>query len=172
MAEIAGQVKPEGVSLDQMLVALQRANPNAFVGNNINRLRSGQILNVPGPETARAVPSGEARRIVVAQSADFNNYRNRLASQVAGASSSQGEGGQIASALLGAAPSEGDRARAHGPGRARLSAHERQRVDSRARCRRERRSRARRASRGKDFDLGLRRPPNEDQPKSTVGYSG
>jgi pilus assembly protein FimV len=100
LAEIAGQVKPEGVSLDQMLVALQRANPNAFVGNNINRLRSGQILNVPGPETARAVPSGEARRIVVAQSADFNNYRNRLASQVAGAGSSQGEGGQIASGKI------------------------------------------------------------------------
>lgn len=100
LAEIAGQVKPEGVSLDQMLVALQRANPNAFVGNNINRLRSGQILAVPGAEAARAVPSGEARRIVVAQSADFNNYRNRLAGQVAGAGSSQGEGGQLASGKI------------------------------------------------------------------------
>ena len=100
LAEIAGQVKPEGVSLDQMLVALQRANPNAFVGNNINRLRTGQILSVPGAEAARAVPSGEARRIVVAQSADFNNYRNRLASQVAGAGSSQGEGGQLASGKI------------------------------------------------------------------------
>lgn len=99
LAEIAGQVKPEGVSLDQMLVALQRANPNAFVGNNINRLRSGQILDVPGAEAARAMPSGEARRIVVAQSADFNNYRNRLASQVAGGGS-QGEGGQIASGRI------------------------------------------------------------------------
>lgn len=100
LAEIAGQVKPEGVSLDQMLVALQRANPNAFVGDNINRLRSGQILTVPGAEAARAVPSGEARRIVVAQSADFNNYRNRLAGQVAGAGSGQGEGGQLASGKI------------------------------------------------------------------------
>ncbi|MDB5760046.1 MAG: fimV [Burkholderia sp.] len=100
LAEIAGQVKPEGVSLDQMLVAMQRANPNAFVGNNINRLRSGQILAVPAADAARAVPSGEARRIVVAQSADFNNYRNRLAGQVAGAGSSQGEGGQLASGKI------------------------------------------------------------------------
>jgi pilus assembly protein FimV len=100
LAEIAGQVKPEGVSLDQMLVALQRANPNAFVGNNINRLRTGQILTVPGAEAARAVPSGEARRIVVAQSADFNNYRERLAGQVSGSGSSQGEGGQLASGKI------------------------------------------------------------------------
>lgn len=100
LAEIAGQVKPEGVSLDQMLVALQRANPNAFVGNNINRLRSGQILAVPAADAARAVPSGEARRIVVAQSADFNNYRTRLAGQVAGAGTSQGEGGQLASGKI------------------------------------------------------------------------
>ncbi|RYE98296.1 MAG: pilus assembly protein FimV, partial [Oxalobacteraceae bacterium] len=100
LAEIAGQVKPEGVSLDQMLVALQRANPNAFIGENINRLRSGQILTVPGAEAARAVPNGEARRIVVAQSADFNNYRNRLASQVAGSSTGQGEGGQLASGRI------------------------------------------------------------------------
>ncbi|HEX8884133.1 MAG TPA: FimV/HubP family polar landmark protein [Noviherbaspirillum sp.] len=97
LAAIAGQVKPEGVSLDQMLVALQRANPNAFVGNNINRLRTGQILSVPSAETARSVSNGEARRIVVAQSADFNNYRNRLASQVAGSATGQGEGGQLAS---------------------------------------------------------------------------
>ncbi|MFS0754702.1 FimV/HubP family polar landmark protein [Noviherbaspirillum sp. 1P10PC] len=97
LAAIAGQVKPEGVSLDQMLVALQRANPNAFVGNNINRLRTGQILSVPNAEAARSVSNGEARRIVVAQSADFNNYRNRLASQVAGSATGQGEGGQLAS---------------------------------------------------------------------------
>ena len=97
LAAIAGQVKPEGVSLDQMLVALQRANPNAFVGNNINRLRTGQILSVPSAETARSVSNGEAQRIVVAQSADFNNYRNRLASQVAGSATGQGEGGQLAS---------------------------------------------------------------------------
>lgn len=97
LAAIAGQVKPEGVSLDQMLVALQRANPNAFAGNNINRLRTGQILSVPSAEAARSVSNGEARRIVVAQSADFNNYRTRLASQVAGSATGQGEGGQLAS---------------------------------------------------------------------------
>jgi pilus assembly protein FimV len=102
LAAIAGQVKPEGVSLDQMLVALQRANPNAFAGNNINRLRTGQILAVPNAETARSISNNEAHRIVIAQSADFNSYRNRLASQVAAAGAGQGEDNrQLASGKIG-----------------------------------------------------------------------
>ncbi len=44
---IAGQVRPDGVTMQQMMVALQRANPQAFIGGNMNRLRQGQILRVP-----------------------------------------------------------------------------------------------------------------------------
>ena len=47
LARIARQVKPADMSLDMMLVALYRANPDAFIGNNMNRLKSGQILSVP-----------------------------------------------------------------------------------------------------------------------------
>jgi pilus assembly protein FimV len=87
LAKIAIQVKSSGVSLDQMLVALYRANPNAFIDKNMNRLRAGQILSVPSEETARGISNTEARGIVVAQSADFKNYRNKLAGQVATSSS-------------------------------------------------------------------------------------
>ena len=66
------------VSLDQMLVALFRANPTAFDGN-MNRLRAGKILSVPSTEAAQAIGPAEARRQVVAQSADFADYRRRLA---------------------------------------------------------------------------------------------
>lgn len=103
LARIAGRVKPSGVSLDQMLVALYRANPDAFVGENMNRLKAGQILSVPGEEAARAVGSGEARGIVVAQAADFNNYRSKLAGQVAaGAAQKSGEGRQSAGGKINA----------------------------------------------------------------------
>ncbi|RZI43039.1 pilus assembly protein FimV [Herbaspirillum sp. HC18] len=85
LGRIAGQVKTGGVSLDQMLVALYQANPDAFVGNNMNRLKAGQILSVPSADAARSISSAEARNIVVAQSADFNAYRAKLAGQVAGA---------------------------------------------------------------------------------------
>lgn len=83
LGRIAGQLKPEGISLDMMLVALYRANPDAFIGNNMNRLKSGQILAVPDADTIRGTGEGEARNIVVAHAADFNAYRNKLAGQVA-----------------------------------------------------------------------------------------
>lgn len=83
LGHIATRMKASGVSLDQMLVALYRANPKAFIGENMNRLRAGQILSVPNADAAKGVSNAEAREIVLAQSADFNNYRAKLAGQVA-----------------------------------------------------------------------------------------
>lgn len=82
LSRIAGQLKPVDVSLDMMLVALYRANPDAFVGNNMNRLKSGRILSVPGGDAVHAIGEDEARGVVVAHAADFNAYRNKLAGQV------------------------------------------------------------------------------------------
>jgi pilus assembly protein FimV len=83
LGKIAAQLKPVEVSLDMMLVALYRANPDAFAGNNMNRLKSGQILAVPDSGAIKAASEGEARGVVVAHAADFNAYRNKLAGQVA-----------------------------------------------------------------------------------------
>lgn len=84
LAEIAGKNKPRGVSLDQMLIALYQANPDAFVGENINRLRAGRVLTIPQADAVGAVDQGEARSQVIAQAKDFNEYRNKLAGQVTG----------------------------------------------------------------------------------------
>lgn len=81
LGQIANRVRG-GVSLDQMLVALFQANPDAFIGNNMNRLKAGQILAVPSTEAARGINATEAHGIVVAQAADFNNYRAKLAGRV------------------------------------------------------------------------------------------
>jgi len=78
-SKIAAANKSANVSLDQMLVALLRANPEAFIGGNVNRLRSGAVLDVPTEEQAGLVPSGEATQSVIAQSRDFNEFRRRLA---------------------------------------------------------------------------------------------
>ncbi|MFB9291116.1 FimV/HubP family polar landmark protein [Pseudoduganella plicata] len=83
LSEIASDLKPAGISLDMMLVALYRANPEAFSGKNMNRLKSGAILSVPGADAVRSTGPREARRVVVAHAADFNAYRARLAGQVA-----------------------------------------------------------------------------------------
>ncbi|MDO4704689.1 MAG: FimV/HubP family polar landmark protein [Comamonadaceae bacterium] len=82
-SSIARRHLPSGVSLDQMLVALQRANPHAFIRDNVNLLRSGVTLEIPDLAEVQAVSAHEARRQIVAQTRDFNQYRNRAAARVA-----------------------------------------------------------------------------------------
>lgn len=85
LAKIATQTSPGGVSVQQMLIALYRANPDAFVGDNINRLRAGRILNVPDRETASAINQEDARRQVTSQGKDFRAYQSKLAGAVSAA---------------------------------------------------------------------------------------
>jgi pilus assembly protein FimV len=47
LGKIARSVMPEGVTLEQMLVALYRTNPDAFIRQNLNLVRTGKILRVP-----------------------------------------------------------------------------------------------------------------------------
>ena len=77
--KLAQQNKASDVSLDQMLVAMMRTNPDAFNKGNLNRLRAGAILDVPSTEQAKAIPAAEATQIVVAQSKDFNAFRRAMA---------------------------------------------------------------------------------------------
>ena len=48
LSEIARKTKPEGVDRGQMVLAIRRANPAAFPDGNLDRLRVGQVLNIPG----------------------------------------------------------------------------------------------------------------------------
>ena len=80
---IAAQNRPGTVSLDQMLVAMLRSNPDAFIGGNINRLKSGAVLDMPDADTAGSTPASEASQTIIAQSKDFNAFRRTLAEGVA-----------------------------------------------------------------------------------------
>ncbi len=82
LTSIASANKPGGVSLDQMLVSLYRNNPAAFIDDNMNRMKSGVTLTVPGADTARQLSTEEAHQVIQAQSADFAAYRHRLATGV------------------------------------------------------------------------------------------
>jgi pilus assembly protein FimV len=82
LSRIATQTQRSGVSLDQMLVSLYRGNPQAFMENNMNRLKAGVVLAVPSAETAKGISQVEAKQVIQAQSADFGAYRQRLASGV------------------------------------------------------------------------------------------
>jgi len=91
LSVIAQRHAAAGVSLDQMLVGLYRNNPQAFQGNNMNRLKAGAVLNVPSAEEAQKVSQPEARQVIVAQSADFSAYRQRLAGTVVATPNEQPE---------------------------------------------------------------------------------
>lgn len=80
LSKVAARTQVSGISLDQMLVGLFRNNPDAFIDGNMNLLKSGAVLQVPSSESLATVPAPEARRIILAQSADFSAYRQRLAS--------------------------------------------------------------------------------------------
>lgn len=82
LSRVAQRTQREGVSLDQMLVALFRTNPQAFIDENMNLLKAGSQLKVPSASEARETSTADAKQVIQAQSADFSAYRQRLASGV------------------------------------------------------------------------------------------
>lgn len=58
---IAERVRPdESVSMHQMMMALLRENPDAFVNGNMNLLKAGSTLKVPGREEILSMSASEA----------------------------------------------------------------------------------------------------------------
>ena len=105
---LAMQVKPINVSLDQMLLALLRANPEAFVAGNVNRLKAGAVVELPDAEQALALDAAEARQTITLQSQDFNAFRQQLASNAKAADvapASRAATGKVQSALEEKTPS-------------------------------------------------------------------
>ncbi|MDQ3185452.1 MAG: hypothetical protein M3Q16_03115, partial [Pseudomonadota bacterium] len=68
-------VPPTGVSVNQMLVAIHRANRNAFFGNNMHRLKAGPILRVPDGNEIGTITPAEADKEVKMQTVDWNRYK-------------------------------------------------------------------------------------------------
>jgi pilus assembly protein FimV len=77
--KIASSVKPDTVSLEQMLVALYRENKSAFIGNNMNQLKTGQILRVPTSADIGKITRAEAQNEIKVQVADWKGYRDSVA---------------------------------------------------------------------------------------------
>jgi pilus assembly protein FimV len=119
LSSIAARTQRPGVALDQMLVGLFRANPEAFIGSNMNRLRAGVVLSVPSTETVKSIAPAQARELIVAQSADFGSYRRRLAEGAPGAATD--EPGRQARGQVQAAVQDRKLAAAPSPDKLRLS---------------------------------------------------
>ncbi|MFL2840215.1 MAG: FimV/HubP family polar landmark protein [Pseudohongiellaceae bacterium] len=72
MLDIAQQVRPvASVTLQQTMLAIQALNPDAFIDDNINRMRSGQVLRVPNREEIEATDTSTAASEVARQNQAF-----------------------------------------------------------------------------------------------------
>lgn len=107
-------------SVYQMLVAIWRANPQAFIQNNMNLVRAGETLTIPDAATVRAIDPAEARRIYVEQAEAFARYRGRAGAAVAGAAA-VGEGANAGGGRVSEASPSGGSAAATSQDRLRLS---------------------------------------------------
>lgn len=79
LSGIASRLEREGQTLNQAMIALLRANPDAFIGGNINRLRAGVVLRVPPANELVAVDSREASELVRVQIQQWRDARNPAA---------------------------------------------------------------------------------------------
>lgn len=102
---------PAGVSLDQMLLAMVRANPEAFIEGNVNLLREGAQVYLPNAQEAAQISAEEARQTVMAQTVDFAAYARRLAQSALKATdtASREMSGQVTPAVPAPTPTAQDK---------------------------------------------------------------
>ncbi len=75
--DIALDVRPDrSISVQQTMLALQRLNEDAFIGNNINMVRRGQVLRVPDLQEIQTLSFEQAVSEVGRQNQLFTDRRN------------------------------------------------------------------------------------------------
>ncbi|NNE39003.1 MAG: LysM peptidoglycan-binding domain-containing protein, partial [Gammaproteobacteria bacterium] len=80
---IATRVRPDtDVTVQQMMLALLRANPEAFIENNINGLREGQILRIPDREDITSTSAEAALSQAQSQNSLWEEVRGSFAANV------------------------------------------------------------------------------------------
>jgi pilus assembly protein FimV len=81
--KIALRVRPnDSVSVQQTMLALQRANPEAFINNNINLLKAGYVLRIPDVREIRAETVASAVQEVRIQNQEFDDYKGGSLAQL------------------------------------------------------------------------------------------
>ena len=90
---IASRIRPDSsVSIQQMMLALLHTNPEAFINNNINGLKRGQILRMPDSGELQGMGQAEAIREVRSQNSMWEEVRASLAATATVRPVSEGRG--------------------------------------------------------------------------------
>ena len=97
LSEIAAQLAPklDGASLDQTMMALFKANPDAFASGSINRLEAGAELNQPNQALLRSISPAEAQQFVAESNAQWQSERESKMGASASSSKTQAESGPV-----------------------------------------------------------------------------
>ncbi|GAB1595907.1 hypothetical protein PAGU2638_15860 [Lysobacter sp. PAGU 2638] len=82
-SKVAARVAPEGATSQQTMIGLLRANPEAFVGGDLNQLRSGSVLRVPATPELQAVEAREAADLVRTYTRQWRQARTQPQAPVA-----------------------------------------------------------------------------------------
>lgn len=116
--EIAQRIRPDNnVSMQQVMLAIQDLNPDAFINGNINRIKRGAVLRVPDADQVRSRTQAQANREVAAQNRALAQPEPQVdATQPDVASAGAGEGADQAGSdeLRLVVPEDGDDARSEG----------------------------------------------------------
>ncbi len=75
---IANQFKDSKHSMGQVMLAMQRANPNAFSNKNINNLKIGAVLRAPTADELDQLNKQEAYALVLEQNGLWDSYVARV----------------------------------------------------------------------------------------------
>lgn len=67
------------ITIYQVMMALLQSNPNAFVNNNVHRLKVGQVLRIDDESALTALSKKEAAKAYIKQTKSWDNYRKRIA---------------------------------------------------------------------------------------------
>ena len=80
---IAMRTRPDdSVSIQQTMLALQRANPEAFINGNINLLKAGHFLRIPDRREIMQETIASAIAEVRVQNQEFEDYRSGRVAQL------------------------------------------------------------------------------------------
>ena len=77
MFAIARRNAVQGVTVYQMMIALQRSNAHAFIEGNVNLVKAGATLTMPDMDVLTALSDREARRIFQQHADAFARYGQR-----------------------------------------------------------------------------------------------
>ena len=73
--EIALEVRPAGVNVNQAMIAIVAANPDAFINGNINRMLAGKVLRLPDETAYQALDITAARDEFVRQQDAWQEFK-------------------------------------------------------------------------------------------------